>query len=98
MEYLVVNTEGRVLAVLESLDEVAGELGRIGRDPHASGRVKVVRHDVHDGEVMGVESFVTASPLPSPSGRGRQKPSAGQRNRFKRPPRPLSIGRVGQSA
>jgi hypothetical protein len=98
MEYLVVNTEGRVLAVLESLDEVVRELGRIGRDPHASGRVRVVRHDVHDGEVMGVESFVTASPLPSPSVRGRQKPSAGPRNRFKRPPRALSIDGVGQSA
>jgi hypothetical protein len=65
MEYLVVNTEGRVLAVLESLEEVVRELRRLGRDPHASGRVRVVRHEVHDGEVMGVESFVTASPLPS---------------------------------
>jgi hypothetical protein len=98
MEYLVVNTEGRVLAVLKSLEEVARELGRIGREPDASGGVPVVRHDVHDGEVMGAESFVTASPLPSPSDRGRQKPSAGPRNRFKRPPRPLSIGGVGPSA
>jgi hypothetical protein len=65
MEYLVVNTEGRVLAVLKSLEEVARELGRIGREPDASGGVWVVRHDVHDGEVMGAESFVTASPLPS---------------------------------
>jgi hypothetical protein len=83
---------------LESLEEVVRELGRIGRDPHASGRVRVVRHDVHDGEVMGAESFVTASPLPSPSGRDLQKPSAGLRNRFKRPPRALSIDGVGQSA
>jgi hypothetical protein len=65
MEYLVVNTEGRVLAVLDSLGQVAPELRRIGRDPQASGRVRVVRREVHDGEVMGVESFVTASPLPS---------------------------------
>ena len=95
MEYLVVNTEGRVLAALESLDEVARELRRILRDPHASGRVRLVRHDVHDGEVMGVESFVTASPLPSLSDRGRQKPP---RERFKRPPRPLLIGGLGPSA
>jgi hypothetical protein len=68
MEYLVVNTEGRVLAVLESLEEVVRELRRLWRDPHASGRVRVVRHEVHDGEVMGVESFVTASPLaPGPT-------------------------------
>jgi hypothetical protein len=65
MEYLVVNSEGSVLAVLESLEDVAREIRRIGRDPHASGRVRVIRHDVHEGEVMGVESFVTASPLPS---------------------------------
>jgi hypothetical protein len=65
MEYLVVNTEGRVLAVLKSLEEVARELGRKRREPDASGGVRVVRHDVHDGEVMGAESFVTASPLPS---------------------------------
>jgi hypothetical protein len=65
MEYLVVNTEGRVLDVLESLEEVARWFRRIGRDPHARGRVRVMRHDVHDGEVMGVESFVTASPLSS---------------------------------
>jgi hypothetical protein len=65
MEFLVVNTEGRVLAVLKSLEEVARELRRIGREPDASGGVRVVRHDVHDGEVMGAESFVTASPLAS---------------------------------
>jgi hypothetical protein len=65
VEYLVVNTEGRVLAVLKSLEEVARELGRIGREPDGGGGVRVVRHDVHDGEVMGAESFVTASPLPS---------------------------------
>jgi hypothetical protein len=33
MESLVVNTKGRVLAVLKSLEEVARELGRIGREP-----------------------------------------------------------------
>jgi len=65
MDYLVVNTEGRVLAVLESLEEVARELRRLGRDPHVSGRVQVVRHDVHEGEVTRVESFVRAAPLPS---------------------------------
>jgi hypothetical protein len=65
MEYLVVNTEGRVLAVLESLEEVVRGLRWLGLDPHASARVRLVRHQVHDGEVMGVESFVTASPLPS---------------------------------
>jgi hypothetical protein len=33
MDYLGVTTEGRVLAVLESLEEVARELRRLGRDP-----------------------------------------------------------------
>jgi hypothetical protein len=91
MEYLVVNTEGRVLAVLDSFEEVARELGRIGRDPQASGRVRVVRHDEHGGPVMGASSFVTASPLPSLSDPGRQNPYAGPRDRFERPPRPLLI-------
>ena len=74
MEYLVVNTEGRVLDVLESLEDVARWFRRIGRDPHTSGRVRVMRHDVHDGEVIGVDSFVTASPLPSRREPRRQPP------------------------
>jgi hypothetical protein len=65
IEYLVVDTEGSVLAVLQSLEEVARELKRIGRDPHASGRVQVVRHDEHGGAVVGASSFVAASSLPS---------------------------------
>lgn len=74
MEYLVVTTEGTVVAVLESLEEVARELRRIGRDPHARGRVRVVRREVHDGEVVGVESFVAASPLPSLRARRHRPP------------------------
>jgi hypothetical protein len=81
MEYLVVNAEGRVLAVLETLEEVARWwFRRIGRNPHASGRVQVMRHDIHDGEVMGVESFVTASPLPSRR-KPRRQPSKPSRPR-----------------
>jgi hypothetical protein len=86
MEYLVVNTEGRVLAVLKSLEAVAQELGRIGREPDASGGVRVVRHDVHDGEVMGAESFVTASPLPSlhdPRPPPPKRPTAGRALRLR---------------
>jgi hypothetical protein len=84
MEYLVVNTEGRVLAVLESLEEVARELGRIGRDPQASGRIRVVRHDEHGGAVMGASSFVTASPLPSLRVPHRQPPKDPHRQPAKR--------------
>ncbi len=74
MEYLVVNSEGRVLDVLESLEEVARWFRRMGRDPHARRRVRLMRHDMYDGEVMGVESFVTASPLPSLREPRRQPP------------------------
>jgi hypothetical protein len=74
MEYLVVDAEGRVLAVLESLDDVARELERIGRDPNASGDLRVVRHDEYGGPVMGASSFVTVSPLPSLRGPRRQPP------------------------
>jgi hypothetical protein len=64
VEYLVVDTQGRILAALQSLGEVAREVGRIQRDSQTSGRVTVVRHDEDYGDVMSVDSFVTASPLP----------------------------------
>jgi hypothetical protein len=76
VEYLVVDDEGTILAALQSPTGVARELLRIQRDPHASGRVRVVRHDEHDGEVIGVSSFVTASPLPSIRDTGRRPPFA----------------------
>jgi hypothetical protein len=79
VEFLLVNAEGSVLAVLESIEEVARELERIGRDPHASGRIRVVRHDEHGGAVIGVSSFVTASPLPSPQVPRRQPPKPPKR-------------------
>ena len=64
MEFLLIDTEGKVLAVAQSLDEAARQLARIGRESQAKGRVRVVRHDEHHGDVMSVDSFVTAAPLP----------------------------------
>jgi hypothetical protein len=64
MELLLIDTEGKVLAVAQSLDEVVRQLARIRRESQASEPVRVVRHDEHHGDVMSVDSFVTASPLP----------------------------------
>jgi hypothetical protein len=72
VEYLLVDTEGRVVAALQSLQEVARVLGE--RDPRATERVRVVRHDEHGGAVMGASSFVTVSPLPSLPDPSRQQP------------------------
>jgi hypothetical protein len=73
VEYLLVDTEGRVVAVLQSLTDVARVLGRMKRDSRASERVRVVRHDEHGGAVMSASSFVTASPLPSLPDPSRQQ-------------------------
>lgn len=64
MEFLLIDTEGKVLAVAQSLHEVARQLARIGRESQSKGRVRVVRHGEHHGDVMSVDSFVTAAPLP----------------------------------
>jgi hypothetical protein len=79
VEYLLVNTEGRVLAVLRSLREAALALAWVRRNLEAIGPVRVERHDVHDRGRMGVDSFVSASLLPSLPDRSSQK-----RERFAR--------------
>jgi hypothetical protein len=71
VEYLLVDTEGRVVAVLQSLRQAALVLGRMKR---AGERVRVVRHDEYGGAFMSASSFVSASPLPSPRDPDRQQP------------------------
>ena len=73
MEYLVVDTEGRILAVLQSGAEVARHLARIEQDSEATRAVRVVRHDKHHGDLVGTESFVTATLLPSRLGPPRPR-------------------------
>jgi hypothetical protein len=62
MEYLIVNSEGKVLAVLQRGAEVARELARIERDSPTE-RVTVVRHEEDIGGVASTESFVTVRQL-----------------------------------
>jgi SHS2 domain-containing protein len=62
VEYLLVNTEGEILAVLESPAEVARQIARIERESEV--HVRVVRHDEHQSDLVATESFVTATPLP----------------------------------
>jgi SHS2 domain-containing protein len=62
VEYLLVNTEGEILAVLESPAEVARQLARIEKESEV--HVRVVRHDEHQSDLVATESFVTATPLP----------------------------------
>lgn len=64
VEYLLVNSEGRILAVFQRGADVARELARIERDSPTE-RVTVVRHDEHSSDLASTESFVTARPLPS---------------------------------
>jgi hypothetical protein len=64
VEFLLVNAEGRILAVLHSPAEVARQLARLGRGPEAE-TVRVVRHDEHENDLVATESFVMATPLPS---------------------------------
>jgi len=63
VEYLLVDNDGRILAALPSVGRVALELARL--DPEAEGRVRIVRHDEHGGEVAGASSLVEVTPLPS---------------------------------
>jgi hypothetical protein len=73
VEYLLVDNDGRTLAVLSSIKEVPLELARIGRDREAVGPVRVVRHDEHGDNVVGASSFVTASSLSSLLERSRAR-------------------------
>jgi hypothetical protein len=65
VEYLLVNGEGKILAVLQSGAEVARELARIERDSPTE-HVIVVRHDESFGDLASTESFVTVRSMSSP--------------------------------
>ena len=65
MEFLLVNSEGRILAVVQSPAEVARQLARIESESEATERVRVVRHDKNQSDLVASESFVMATPLPS---------------------------------
>jgi hypothetical protein len=73
VEFLLVNTEGQILAVLQSPAEVARQLARVERESEATEGVRVVRHDEHQSDLVATESFVMATPLPSLSERLRQR-------------------------
>jgi hypothetical protein len=62
VEYLIVNSEGKILAVLQRGAEVARELARIERDSPTE-RVTVVRHEEDIGGLASTESFVTVRQL-----------------------------------
>jgi hypothetical protein len=68
----VVDTEGRILAVVQSGAQVARQLARIEEDPNA-GPVTVVRHDENQGDLVSTESFATAKLLPSSLGPPRSR-------------------------
>jgi hypothetical protein len=72
VEFLLVNTEGRILAVLQSPAEVARQLARIARESGGTEGVRVVRHDEHQSDLVATESFVMATPLPALSELPRQ--------------------------
>jgi hypothetical protein len=73
VEYLLVDNDGRTLAVLSSIAQVPLELARIGRDREAVGPVRVVRHDEHGDNVVGTSSLVTVSSLSSLLERSRSR-------------------------
>jgi hypothetical protein len=73
VEFLLVDSDGKILAALPSVGEVARELARIGRDPDVEGPVRVVRHDESGNEVAGASTFVMATPLPSLLRRSRAR-------------------------
>ena len=60
MEYLLVDNDGRILAALPSLGQVALELARM--DPQVDGRVRIVRHDERGDDLAGASSFVEVTP------------------------------------
>ena len=61
MDYLLVDNDGRILAALPSVGQVALELARI--DPQVEGPVTVVRHDEHGDDLAGASSFVELTPF-----------------------------------
>jgi hypothetical protein len=65
VEFLLVNTEGKILAVARSPAEVARQRARLEAESEATERVRVVRHDLHQGDFVAADSFVTAAPLPA---------------------------------
>jgi hypothetical protein len=73
VEFLLVNTEGKILAVIHSPAEVARQLARIETESGGTEGVRVVRHDEHQSDLVATESFVMATPLPSLSERPRQR-------------------------
>jgi hypothetical protein len=73
VEYLLVNTEGKILAVLQSPAEVARQLARIESESEANESVRVLRHDEHQRDLVATESFVTAMPLSSLLERPRRR-------------------------
>jgi hypothetical protein len=87
VEYLLVNSEGKILAVLQSPAEVARQLARIESKSEAHESVRVVRHDEHEGELVAAESFVTATPLPSLMQPPRRRERTQDTPRVERPAR-----------
>jgi hypothetical protein len=76
VEFLLVDSDGKILAALPSVGELPRELLRLELDPEIEGPVRVVRHDEYGGELAGASAFVTATPLPSLLRRSRTaKPS-----------------------
>jgi hypothetical protein len=78
VRYLIVDDEGRIFAVLGSLEQVARELARLGQDSsETSGPFRVVRYDEYGEGLVTTSSFVTAWPLPDlpvPGSRARNYP------------------------
>ena len=71
VEFLLVDNDGRTLAALTCVEQVALELARI--DPQVEGPVRIVRHDEHGDDVAGASSFVEVTPLPSLLRRARSR-------------------------
>jgi hypothetical protein len=73
VEFLLVDSDGKILAALPSVGEVARELARMGQDPEIRGPVRVVRHEEYGDDVAGASAFVTATPLPMLLRRSRSR-------------------------
>jgi hypothetical protein len=65
VEFLLVDSDGKILATLPSVGAVVLELARLELDPEVEAPVRVVRHDEYGSDVAGASAFVTATPLPS---------------------------------
>jgi hypothetical protein len=64
VHYLLVDTEGEILAEFGSLEEAVQQPGLLEQVRRARGRLKVVRVDEYPGSLASATSFVTATPLP----------------------------------